>query len=110
MQTLSQNVPSGIEIAVMACTTSACPHTISKRQHVILLATNATQATRWEEAFDDNQVFVLPICFVGEKLPECRPSSIKYARRQLGFRKPTNGQVFNRDQVVFPNQLSAVFV
>jgi len=75
-QPFGQDVLGCIQIAVMGCATGTSPGSISKREGVVDSATPATQAARPIEAPNLDQVFVLPIRFVGEKLPKSATSGI----------------------------------
>ena len=109
-QSFVVDVVGGVQVAIMMDTAGACPFAIREREISVDEAARAAGFGGWEEPANNHQVGIVPISLVFQHRTEHAPTSIKDALGQLGFRKPTNVQIFNRHEVVVTNQISSQLV
>ena len=104
------NIPCRIQVAVMLHATPACPNPIRQREVGLDPAARAARFRGGKEAPNRHHSGIVPVSLVFQHQPKHAPTRIEHTRRQLGFRKATNAQIFNRNEVVVTHQLRTQLV
>ncbi len=104
------NIDGGVHVAVMRDTARTAPESVAKLQVITNQTTRRTALARRKEAVNDDQLFPVPVSFIGQQAAKATMGSIGKRTTQFGFRKSTNVQIFDGYDLEAIDQAPALLV
>ncbi len=93
------NINGGVQVAVVLDTACTAPGPLAEVELIANYPARRAALTGRKEAINDDQLFPVPIGFVGQQEAKATMGSIGKRTTQLGFRKSTHVQILDGDDM-----------